>query len=192
MQVSPSNIHRRSDHILRQLFFERLATALGIDPCQPCFIASGMPSYELLTDGLDLAIFLPQRQLVIAAQALDDAALSKFRGKLARMLKLDVLTLDLTGRDTPVAAELVLAAPWRSEPASHQALLLWLGGNAAITLIQADQTPNDEVDPPRCFMLDLDPIGIAADCPFTTQVERADGIARATAFAAAAPSGMFR
>ena len=192
MQVSPNYSHRRSDHILRHLYFERLSAALGIDRSQPCFTASGMPSYELLTDGPDEVIFLQQRQLAIAAQALDDAALTSFRGKLARILKLDVLTLDLTYSHRPIAAELVIAVPWQAEPASYQELVMWLGSEGEAALVPADSPLDDGEGPARCFMLDLDPIGIVADLPFTTQHERADGIARAIAFAAAASSGMLR
>ena len=192
MQVSSNGIHCHSDYIMRHLFFEQLAAAPGIDPCQPCFTASGMASYELLTDGTDEAIFLPQRQMAIAAQALEDAVLTGFRGKLARMLKLDIMTLDLTRPDKPITAELVSAAPRRSVSTSHQGLVWCLGSEAAVALIPADQALDDGEGPARCFMLNLDPIAITADCPFTTQAERADGIARAIAFAAAAPSGMFR
>lgn len=193
MQVSPVEIdHRSTNHILRYLFLERLAAALGIDPQRPCFTAYARPSDELLTDGPDEAIFLPERQLVIAAQVLNDVGLRGFRGKLARMLKLDLLSLNFACPKAVVGAEVVLAAPWRSKPCSRGGLQLWLGDKGAVALVPASRLGGADTDTAARFLLDLDMFGIPADRPFTTESERADGVARAIAVVAAAPTAQPR
>lgn len=186
--LHPRRVLGKTGHILKHLFLTTILPQLGQaegagrpnGPALP-------PAYKLLSDDGDLIVYLPSLRLAIVEQFTDDPVLGYQRVKLARMSKINVITLDFTRPGGATQCEVILAAPLRSGEVIN-CLNLWIGEDGRVALVPDHQNYHHGIVKRPSYRLNGDSFGTPVDAVFSTDGERGAGIVRAIEIGAAAPA----
>lgn len=164
--------------VLSELFDDVFAPIFADDSQQEGEVGDRLPYRKLTGINGETAYKFPKLDLGIGAATLGNVPLHLQRGQLAAMLKIDVLTLDLSRPGGVVDVEIELAGPNLSVRHSLVHLVMWIGAEGEVAFV--DEAPSMGIDYWKpSVLLTRTGLALADTEPFADEADRVLGILRA-------------